>query len=86
MIAVAARARGGQTRWPSADSYPFAHTSPVWISEVGSTDVDARARAAEELLPLLDVAEEVVRRGYGDAPTPSITADFDAARARLEGR
>jgi len=28
--------RGGATVWPSMDSYPFAHTGPIWIGSVGS--------------------------------------------------
>ena len=33
---IAARVRGGATVWPSMDSYPFAHTGPIWIGSVGS--------------------------------------------------
>ena len=43
---VAVRAVGGNTEWPSMASYPFAHTAPIWIGEVGSTEPGARARAA----------------------------------------
>ncbi len=43
---VAARARGGKTRWPSMDTSPFAHTAPVWIGERGSVDPVAQREAA----------------------------------------
>jgi TolB protein len=43
---IAARARGGATVWPSIDSYPFAHTGPIWIGSVGSLDPEgSRLRA-----------------------------------------
>jgi TolB protein len=83
---VAVRAHGGETMWPAADSYSFAHTSPVWIGHVGSTDPDASRRSAEELMPLVDAAEARLRATYGDVPIPRILADFEAARAKLEGR
>ena len=46
------------------DSYPFAHTAPLWIGKVASTDPAAARRAAGELLTALDVAEERVRTAY----------------------
>lgn len=82
---VAVRAHGGETVWPAADSYSFAHTSPVWIGQVGSTDPDAFRRAAEELMPLVDAAEAKLRAAYGDVPTPRISAAFEAARTKLRG-
>jgi TolB protein len=81
---IAARARGGETRWPAMDSYPFAHTSPVWIGEVGSTDAAAAARSAQELLGLLDTAEHALREGYGTTPIPNLTERFRRARVELE--
>tara|TARA_Y100001936_G_scaffold228565_1_gene249808 strand:+ start:192 stop:896 length:705 start_codon:yes stop_codon:yes gene_type:complete len=82
---VAVRARGGETVWPAADSYSFAHTSPVWIGSIGSVHPDAFRRAAEELMPLVDAAEAKVRVSYGDTATPKILAEFEAARVRLSG-
>ena len=82
---VAVRARGGETVWPAADSYSFAHTSPVWIESIGSVDADAFRRSAEELMPLVDAAEAKVRVSYGDVATPRILAEFEAARVRLRG-
>jgi TolB protein len=81
---IAARARGGEPVWPSMNAYAFAHSSPVWISRVGSTDPVAMRRAAERLGPLLDAARAQVVTSYrGEANAPRILAEFAAARARL---
>ena len=81
---VAVRAVGGDTEWPSMASYPFAHTAPIWIGEVGSTEPGARTRAARELAEVLRVARNRLVIGYGDAAIPNLLARFDRARARLE--
>lgn len=81
---VAARARGGDPVWPAMDSYAFAHTSPVWIGRVGSTDRAARRRAAAALSPVVDAAERRLIAGYGGAENvPKILESFAAARRRL---
>ena len=77
------QAHGGETVWPAADSYSFAHTSPVWIESIGSVAADAFQRAAEELMPIVDAAEARLRESYGDVATPRILADFEAARMKL---
>ena len=81
---VAARARGGETRWPSMDTAPFAHTAPVWIGERGSADPVARREAAAELLEILIASRARLRAGYGGASIPRLEARFDEAVARLE--
>lgn len=81
---IAARARGGETRWPSMDTEPFAHTAPVWIGERGSADPDARREAARELLEVLIVARGRLRAGYAGTGIPRLEARFDEALARLE--
>ncbi len=81
---VAARAVGGTTGWPSMASYPFAHTAPIWIGSVGSTEPGARTRAARELAETLRVARNRLVIGYGDADVPNLLSRFDRARARLE--
>jgi TolB protein len=81
---VAARVHGGTTVWPAMDSYPFAHTAPVWIGSVGSTDAAAARRAAEELLAALDVAEARVKQAYQAAPANEILGRISAARAKLK--
>jgi TolB protein len=91
---VTARAYGGDAQWPTMDSYSFAETNPVWIGQVGSTAPAAERRAARDLLRLLDVAEQRLRAGYGDAPIPIASgalrrdtrhAGGDGGHARLTG-
>jgi TolB protein len=81
---IAARVHGGVTAWPAMDSYPFAHTSPVWIGSIGSTDPAAARRAAGELLMALEVAEGRVKQAYGDASAPVLLGRIAAARQKLE--
>ena len=81
---IAARARGGETRWPSMDTEPFAHTGPVWIGARGSTDPAARRQAATELLTLLDASHARLRLGYDGVSIPRLEERFALARERLE--
>ena len=81
---VAARAVGGPARWPMMANYPFAHTAPVWIESVGSSDPAARRAAAAELLAILDVARLRLIAGYSGTDIPNLVGRFDAARERLE--
>jgi len=81
---IAARAVGGETTWPSMDSYPFAHTSPVWIGERGSADPLAVREAAADLLRALEVSRAILIAGYGGNDIPNLIGRFDAARERLE--
>tara|TARA_Y100000590_G_scaffold239933_1_gene269837 strand:- start:1697 stop:4153 length:2457 start_codon:yes stop_codon:yes gene_type:complete len=81
---IAARAMGGEIIWPAMDSYPFAHTSPIWISYVGSTDSNSKRKSAEELLNLLNISEQRVIDGYKDSPIPNLKAHFNKARKHLE--
>ena len=81
---VAARAVGGEARWPMMANYPFAQTAPVWIGSVGSSDPSARAAAAADLLGILGAARERMIAGYGGADIPNLLGRFDAARERLE--
>ena len=81
---IAARAHGGETRWPSMDTSPYAHTAPVWIGERGSTDPVARRTAARELLEVLAASRARLEAGYAGTSIPKLTAVFDEARARLE--
>lgn len=85
---VAARAYSSEfpvDPWPSMAKRPFAHTSPVWIGEVGSTEPAARAAAAHDLLRAIAVAEKQAREAYGSVPTPTLQARFEAARLKLSG-
>jgi TolB protein len=80
---IAARAHGGTTAWPAMDSYPFAHTAPLWIGSAGSTDPAAAARAAKDLLAALDVAEARIKRSYEGAATPVLLGRIMQARKKL---
>jgi TolB protein len=80
---IAARAHGGTTAWPAMDSYPFAHTAPLWIGSAGSTDPAAAARAARDLLAALDVAEARIKRSYEGAATPVLLERITQARKKL---
>lgn len=81
---VAVRAHGGSPGWPVTDMRVFAHDSPIWIDRVGSVDPDAAARAAADLMPVLEASEARLREAYGDTPTPRILEAFRAARDKLE--
>ncbi len=81
---VAARARGGKTRWPSMDEAPFAHTAPVWIAARGSVDPAARREAAAELREILTASVARLRIGYSGTDIPRLEARFAEAMARLE--
>jgi TolB protein len=84
---VAARATGPETRrWPAMDSYAFAHTAPVWLGRVGSTDPDAARTAAADLLRALAVAERRLEAGYAGSEIPRLRAHFAAARDTLTAR
>jgi TolB protein len=80
---IAARVHGGVTVWPSMDSYPFAHTAPLWFHSIGSTDPATAAQAARELLAALDVAEQRVKQSYPDGLAPTLLARINAARQML---
>jgi TolB protein len=82
---VALRVTGpATTTWPGMDSYAFAHTSPVWVGEVGSVNADAEARSAAVLLAALDGARQELEAGYAGADIPNLRARFDEARTALE--
>ena len=81
---IAVRAHGGEVMWPAMDSYPFAHTAPIWIGERASTEPGARQRAATELRAALDVAERRLLQAYGEAEIPRLRQRFTDARRRLE--
>ncbi|UAK25938.1 CehA/McbA family metallohydrolase [Sphingomonas nostoxanthinifaciens] len=81
---VAARVSGGASRWPTQDSYPFAHTAPVWLGHVGSTDPATARAAAGDLLRWMNVADRKLAEGYPGEAGASIKARFAEARRRLE--
>ena len=80
---IAARVHGGATSWPGMDSYPFAHTAPLWIGKIASIDPAAASRAAGELLAALDVAEDRVRTAYKDVRASQVLERIASARDKL---
>ena len=84
---VAVRVTGlATTAWPAMDSYAFAHTSPVWIGEVGSVDRDAELRSIDVLEQALAGARLDLELSYAGSPIPNLTARFDSAQAELVRR
>ena len=81
---VAARVYGGASAWPVQDSYPFAHSAPVWIGKVGSTEPEAKRAAAADLLRWMDVAIPRLNSGYPDGAAPLLKAHFERAREQLK--
>ena len=85
---IAARAFAGEQRedsWPTMHARPFAHSSPIWIGEIGSTEPGARSEAARDLIRAINAAEMMAREAYGEVETPRMQARFDEARALLRG-
>ncbi|MEO0576082.1 MAG: CehA/McbA family metallohydrolase, partial [Pseudomonadota bacterium] len=83
---IAARAYASEYQddaWPTMHRRPFAHSSPIWLGEIGSFEPNARAQSAIDLIRAIDAAEEQARAAYGDVPTPKLDARFDEARAKL---
>lgn len=81
---IAARATGGDTEWPAMDMIPYAHTGPVWVGQVGSTEATARRQAAQDLLFVLEASEARLLAGYAGVEIPRLRARFSEARERLE--
>ncbi|MBB4660161.1 CehA/McbA family metallohydrolase [Parvularcula dongshanensis] len=81
---VAARAYGGEPALPSMAVTRFAHSSPIWIGEVGSRDPAAAEAAAQDLLKALDYSKAKFDDAYGETETPKLDARFEEARAVLE--
>jgi TolB protein len=68
------------------DSYAFAHSSPIWIGEVGSVDRASELRSVAVLRAALAGARVSLMEGYEGAEIPILTARFDAAEAALDAR
>ena len=81
---LAARVTGGSVQWPAMDSYPFAHTAPIWFRRIGSVDPAASRAAATELLQWMDVAQAQLLDRYDGVKVPAIAGRFEQARNRLE--
>lgn len=80
---IAARAVGGQTAWPIMSFVHFAHSQPVWIDHVGSTEPVAARAAATDLLKALDHSESRFTESYGDEIPPGLLLRLADARQEL---
>jgi TolB protein len=69
--------------WPTMHARPFAHTSPVWIESIGSTDSTARMKAAADLIRAIDAAERTALEAYGAIEMSRMLTRFEEARNRL---
>jgi TolB protein len=83
---IAARVHGGATKPPFVDSYPFAHSAPVWFNRIGSFDAVAARRSAQDLLRWMNVAEKRLNEGYAGASVDALRKRFADARRILEAR
>ena len=70
--------------WPTMHLRPFVHASPIWIGEVGSTDPEARASAAADLLRAIAASRARASEAYGEVAMPRLEARFDEAMRVLE--
>ncbi len=70
--------------WPIMHARPFAHSSPIWIGERGSTEPTARDAAARDLIRAVDASAAALRDAYGEVETPRLDARLARARAELE--
>lgn len=83
---IAARAYANEKRsdsWPTMHARPFAHSSPIWIREIGSTQQDARQGAAQDLILGINAAHKRAKEAYGDRPMPKLYKRFDDAKKAL---
>ena len=80
---VAARVHSGDSAWPLMDSYPFAHSSPIWINSRGSTDPATKTRAVSELQHALNQLQVHALETYGDENTSRLIGRIEQAREAL---
>jgi TolB protein len=83
---IAARAYSSAQQadsWPTMHARPFAHSSPIWINEIGSTDLDAKQSASVDLLKAIDAAEKRAKDAYKEQDMPKLYKRFEQARAKL---
>jgi TolB protein len=69
--------------WPSMHARPFAHSSPIWIESIGSTDINSRKAAAADLIRAIDASERIAKAAYGKTEMNRMMTRFEEARKRL---
>ena len=83
---VAIRAYASELKedtWPSMHARPFAHSSPIWIESIGSTDADSRKVAAADLIRAIDASEKIAKAAYGEVEMNRMMKRFEEAREKL---
>lgn len=83
---VAIRAYASELKedsWPSMHARPFAHSSPIWMGTIGSTEVSARKAAAADLIRAIDASERIAKAAYGEIEMNRMMTRFEEARKRL---
>ncbi len=83
---IAARIYGGTTKPPFTDSYPFAHSAPIWFNKIGSSDATSAKTSAQDLLRWMDVAEKSMNQAYEGAAVENLRKRFADARKILEAK
>ncbi|WP_332913854.1 CehA/McbA family metallohydrolase [Algoriphagus boritolerans] len=69
--------------WPTMHARPFAHSSPIWIDSIGSTDPTSRKAAAADLIRAIDASERIAKAAYGEVEMNRMMTRFEEARKRL---
>ncbi|MFT5996447.1 MAG: TolB protein [Glaciecola sp.] len=72
--------------WPSMHARPFAHSSPIWINKIGSTNPIAEKAAIYDLLKAIDAAQKTAKEAYEEQDMPKLYARFEKARAKLRDK
>ena len=83
---VAIRAYASELKedtWPSMHARPFAHSSPIWINSIGSTDPNSRKAAAADLIRAIDASERIAKAAYGEIEMNRMMTRFAEARESL---
>jgi TolB protein len=83
---VAIRAYASELKedtWPSMHARPFAHSSPIWIESIGSTELNSRKSGAADLIRAIDASERIARTAYGEIEMNRMMTRFEEARKRL---
>jgi TolB protein len=65
---------------------PFAHSSPIWINKMGSTNPIAEKAAIYDLLKAIDAAQKTAKEAYEEQDMPKLYARFEKARAKLRDK
>lgn len=83
---VAIRAYASELKedtWPTMHARPFAHSSPIWIESIGSTEPTSRKAAAADLIRAIDASERIAKAAYGEIEMNRMMTRFEEARKRL---